>query len=486
MPDLKLFKEGDLNEQMKLIENHGLELADRYFSEFLADTGDKKLDLNTRTRSMAAILMANTARASQIPLDKVEDYFEASFETGDIAAYNKYAFPLVRAILPQLAVMDLCSVQPMLGPTSQIFYLKFLYAQTRGNTTANTELWSTVRRNYTSSTIESEVLVASAPATTATYVGSLGHRPVTANTVSITDGTIILTDNGSGTLSDGGSSTGSINYTTGQYTVTFSTAPTTGVAITATYDINLESNPDIANIKVQLTSSTVTAKTRKLKADWSAEASQDLLALHGLSAALEITGAMASELAFEIDIDVIRKIEAYALNAYTDTTARASLSPVISGSDYYAWDKTPPTGVPYVDHKTEFFDVLNRHANYIFQLTGRARPTWVVLASDMLDIVQSQDGWDPAPVTLAYGVYYAGNLGPYKVYVDPTMTSNSFLMGYNGPSFLHAGYVYAPYVPIYWTPTVELEDSVIRKGAMTRSGTSAVNPFFIKNRIKRS
>jgi len=64
------------------------------------------------------------------------------------------------------------------------------------------------------------------------YTGTLAEYPVRAGDLEFTDGTLVITDDGDGTLSGDGS--GTINYTTGAYDITFSGA--TSDAVTASYD----------------------------------------------------------------------------------------------------------------------------------------------------------------------------------------------------------------------------------------------------------
>jgi hypothetical protein len=486
---MNLYSESEALESMHLMENRGLELADRYFKELLEDIpGEKRFDLNDQQRSHAAILMANTARATNIPLDRVESLFQEDLTTGDVAAFNKFAFPIIRTLLPQMAATSLCSVQPMLGPTSQIFYLRYYYDTTKGAITAGTEMFAHRDRYYASSTVYGEG-VGTGNAVLQHFSGVLAHTPIVAGTVSFVYGAVVIYDDGLGSIlsTDGVTVIGTVNYTSGVYGVTMPTVPANLAAITVNYKYASETSTDVGKVKIQLASTAVTADTYKLKSVWSIEAQQDLLAVHGITAAVELTAAIGSEVRFEIDQDIIRSIEAYALNAQTDTAAiAAGLSPVVVGATHYAWDKTPPTGVAWVDHKEQFLDVLNEQANYVFQTTGRARPNWLVVASNLLSLCQGHPSWQRATVDLTYGIYNAGTLGDYMVFVDPDMTSNQFLLGYKGPSFLHAGYVWGPYVPIYWTPTVELADMTVQKGAMSRSGKSAVNNFFVKNVITQS
>jgi hypothetical protein len=57
-------------------------------------------------------------------------------------------------------------------------------------------------------------------------------------------------------------------------------------------------------------------------------------------------------------------------------------------------------------------------------------------------------------------------------YQDPFFRFNQILMGLRGQSYLDAGFVFAPYVPLQMTPTfLDPEDQTYRKGMRTRYAT---------------
>lgn len=73
----------------------------------------------------------------------------------------------------------------------------------------------------------------------ATYTGNLAGSPIVAGTLTLTDGTLTVTDDGSGNLIGNiGAGTNTINYSTGAYDVTFSGVTT---AVTASYTANSSS-----------------------------------------------------------------------------------------------------------------------------------------------------------------------------------------------------------------------------------------------------
>ena len=68
-----------------------------------------------------------------------------------------------------------------------------------------------------------------------TFAFIMAQMPVIVGSLVITDGTETLLDNGDGTLTGDLGGTGTINYNTGNVSVTFNTAPTNHTSITANY-----------------------------------------------------------------------------------------------------------------------------------------------------------------------------------------------------------------------------------------------------------
>src|SRR5262245_3644872 len=100
---------------------------------------DKRLPIHDDiTRAGLAVLLENTKR-----------YFAGLDETTralSIGDFTKYAMPLVRAIFPELVANSLVSVQPMLGPTSLVFYLDFVFGTTKGKVRRGDTAFSSVVR----------------------------------------------------------------------------------------------------------------------------------------------------------------------------------------------------------------------------------------------------------------------------------------------------------------------------------------------------
>lgn len=71
-----------------------------------------------------------------------------------------------------------------------------------------------------------------------TYSGTLGVFPIVPASMSVTDGFENFVDNGAGILTGNLGGTGTINYTTGVFSLTFSAVVPVGVDISSTYESN--------------------------------------------------------------------------------------------------------------------------------------------------------------------------------------------------------------------------------------------------------
>lgn len=423
------------------------------------------------TRELTAVLLEN------------ERQFIANMEEDvkiqSIGSFEKFVFPIVRAVFPNLIAKDIVSVQPMAGPTSLVFYLDAVYGSTKGSVTAGDTMFSARKGHladdqYSSEKVTGETLVTATAAGGNTVIPAstldLGSaRPGTVVISGITTGTDAAwsaTDNGVGTFVMNGagntfSAAPTVDYATGVVsTFTLGTAQKAATPVMVTYYYNSEGSANIPIVDFNLSSVPVSAQPHKLRARWSVEASTNLKALHGMDAEAELVALLAEKIRWDIDRRII-----------TDLFTIASAGSV-------SWNKPAPAAVSYNDHKQTFIDALIEASNLIFRATRRGTGNFVVCGTNVANVVESLYGFRPQAVA-GNGVVFIGTLqGRWSIYKDPYMDADTFLVGWKGNSFLEAGYVFAPYVPLYTTPTYVLDDMLNRKGMMSQYGVKAINGDF--------
>jgi hypothetical protein len=236
---------------------------------------------------------------------------------------------------------------------------------------------------------------------------------------------------------------------------------------------------DIPTIDVQLRSDSVTAKTRKLKAQWTPEFAQDLNAYHSIDAEAELTSILSEYISMEIDLEILDMLIADAdtteyWNARVGVDFEGATDGGAAGSLYYtkmSWFQT--LGIK-----------LQKVSNLIHQKTLRGGANFMVVSPKVSTILESIPGFAADSIgdknKYAMGVQKIGSVNSrFTVYKNPYMTENVILMGYKGNQFLETGAVFAPYIPLMMTPLVYDPASFTpRKGIMTRYAKKMVRPDF--------
>ncbi len=427
-------------------------------------------------RSATAVLLENQRLINEVSTD-----------TGDIAQFKRISIPLVRRIYPQLIANKIVSVQPLLGPTGLVYYLRFRYSSNKGATrgadnnggfpgddanslmqradgTGNLDVF------YTHQFVENETTSTDPGGdTTATYK-PLEHTPILGGTVTGTvyDGstavqTFSVASDGTFTFTAIGSpaayavvSGSSLNLNTGEMVLEWNTDPGANHVVMS-YEYNMECQGDLPEINLVIESEEIAAKTRKLKAVWSYEAQQDLRSQHNLDAEAELTAVLAQEINLEIDREVL-----------TDLRNNAGT--------IAAWDFNTSLGETIKEKYESLFVKIVEVSAVIHRKTLRGGANWLVTSPEVASIFETATaGFAPAPsetFTSSLGIQYVGTVNNrWRLYKDPLFPTNQILLGYKGDSYMDSGYFYCPYVPLTQTPVVlDPESFCPRKGILTRYG----------------
>src|SRR6056300_1428827 len=121
---------------------------------------------------------------------------------------------------------------------------------------------------------------------------------------------------GSGSSAQSGTNPSVLNDSpAGAYTTS------TGMATATAEALGDSSNNAFAEMAFSIEKSTVTARSRALKAEYTMELAQDLKAIHGLDAETELANILSAEILAEINREVVRTIyEKAKKGANTNTT----------------------------------------------------------------------------------------------------------------------------------------------------------------------
>jgi hypothetical protein len=223
----------------------------------------------------------------------------------------------------------------------------------------------------------------------------------------------------------------------------------------------------------------VTAKTRALKAEYSIELAQDMKSVHGLDAEGELSNILSAEILTEINREVVRTVYRTAYPGAAVGTATAGTFDLDVDSNG-RWSVEKFKGLLFQ---------IEREANAVGQLTRRGRANFIITSADVASALAMAGVLDYTPALNGNNslnvddtsTTFAGVLnGKYKVYVDPYAANISanqyFVVGYKGQSAFDAGLFYCPYVPLQMVRAVDPNSFQPKIGFKTRYGLVA-NPF---------
>jgi len=368
-----------------------------------------------------------------------EEKQQRSFDISEAAAnvtgsgidnFDPVLISLVRRAMPNLIAYDIAGVQPMSGPTGLIFAMKSRYS-TQGGTEA---LFDEADTDFS---------------------GTGTHQADPTGLAGVVDAD---TDGSIADTADVVSTFGS-----GLPTATAEARGTSGGAGAA-----------FAEMAFSIEKSTVTAKSRALKAEYTMELAQDLKAIHGLDAEGELANILSAEILAEINREVVRTILTKAkIGALQSSTAVSGIFDVGTDSDG-RWMAEKFKGLVMQ---------LEREANVIAKETRRGKGNFVLCSSDVASALAASGVMDYTPALSTglnvddTGNTFAGVLnGRLKVYIDPYSTVDFACVGYRGSNPYDAGMFYCPYVPLTMVKAVGETDFQPRIGFKTRYGM-VTNPF---------
>jgi len=218
-------------------------------------------------------------------------------------------------------------------------------------------------------------------------------------------------------------------------------------------------------LSLEVVSQAVEARTQRLSAGWSIEATEDVTKIHGINIEAEMIQALAHEIAFEMN------------NEYINIMRRVGIEQKvkINGDDFAITIR------------------INQACSAIAQTTRRGAGNWIVISPTMLARIQAAVAgkgiYETAKDEPKTGsVLLAGVLNSsIKVYVDMYSPDDQILVGYKGNNGeTDTGIAYCPYVPVMSSGVVinpHTFEPVV--SMMTRNGVSTdeVSQNFYRNII---
>ena len=386
-------------------------------------------------------------------------------ETGGLAGFDPILIGLIRRSMPNLMAYDICGVQPMSGPTGLIFAMKSQYQEQGSALRGGPEaLFNEPDPNFSATSPASATN--GIPDYNIDYTNDAGDNLSPLGTVqSQTPGNL---EANPGLLNDGGVYEGGASGVRG---IERDVAETLGAAGTLFNEMSFS---------IEKTS--VFARTRALKAEYTLELAQDLRAIHGLDAEGELSNLLSSEILAEINREVVRTVYTIAKPGAQNNVATAGLFDLDVDSNG-RWSVEKWKGLMFQ---------MERDANAIAQETRRGKGNFMITSADvasamaMAGVLDYSSGLNGAGGPGIGEVDDTGNLrvgtmnGRIAVYIDPYSANISdthyYVMGYKGANAYDAGLFYCPYVPLQQLRSIDPNTFQPKIAFKTRYGMVS-NPF---------
>jgi hypothetical protein len=399
-------------------------------------------------RAVTAKLLENTEvaireqNAQGGSLTEAGEVGGASAGVGTVGTgFDPILISMVRRAMPNLIAYDIAGVQPMQAPTGLIFAMKAQKGVSGSGGVVSP-----------GGLTDNEILFGEAD----TAFSAEGTTPTSNSPFNLG------IDDGANTK----------NFSPGDAATNAAYSPVGGRLTSAA-----EFDTSFPQVGFSIERTTVTAKTRQLKADYSMELAQDLKAVHGLDAESELANILSGEILAEINREVIRKIVTSAkigLENINESYGTASgVFDLVADAD----------GRWMVEKFKSLIFQLEVEANAIAKATRRGKGNFVLCSSNIASALAAAGQLDYTPALSANlnvddtGNTFAGVLnGRMKVYVDPYATVDYACVGYRGTNPFDAGMFYAPYVPLTMVRAVD-EDTFQPKIAFKTRYGMAHNPF---------
>ena len=238
---------------------------------------------------------------------------------------------------------------------------------------------------------------------------------------------------------------------------------------------DLEEDSNIAEVTVDFDFVTVDVSTRKLRANFTPEVQADVNVFQSIDIEAELTALISETVSSEIDREILRDLRrgcSWKLRwNYAGYDAMIAMGTAV--------------GITRKDYNQELITKINQISAVIQKSTLRGGASWVVVSPEISAIFNDLEYFhvtnaEASETKYSMGIEKIGSIqGRYTVYVDTYAPANTVLIGHKGDGIFHAGYIYAPYVPLMLVPRmVNPNNYSTILGCMTRYAKKMVNNRF--------
>lgn len=341
--------------------------------------------------------------------------------------------PAIRRAFPNLIAHEIVGVQPMNGPVGFAFALRALYGRGNGTIPTGSELGYNYVDVAHSGASGANSLTGTALEAWQSFAGVASGLPVSAPDSVTQPGPDVYSPDGTG-------------------------------ADTADSEWwNFTSNMPMVSFKMLKT--TITAKTRKLGANWSMELEEDMAAQQGI----DVRGEFVNITSYEVQQAIDRQILAEIIKSALVLSNVSSWTPVTADGR----NQQERIGTLYTEMIRRANDVAIKcrrgAANFCFA-SPNVCSLFAATAFNPLSMVGLKA--DEKGLLTQNGVAKVGTFvnGGITLYRDTLAMGNYMVLGFKGQTSYDSGIIYCPYIPLQLKEVIGTDDLNPRMMIRTRYG----------------
>jgi hypothetical protein len=395
-----------------------------------------------------------------------QSFTESQGTLGSLGAIPQIALDVITASVGASVLPLLASIQPMAEEHGIVYYKSIKAMQADGGYNNGDIITSPLQRdnvgNGTLGANRQLVQLGSATVSgTLTYSGTIPSVPLrpyrmTFNVTGVGAGQ----DDGNGNILGFGYS-GTINYTSGAWSITFASNPGNGKLIQSIYDIDVDGTSQIDLIQGSLLTKDIRAQIWALSANVGAFANFAFSQRFGRSAIDEVAADLTNE--------ITRTLNTAAINAILGN---------IPVGAYDTWNPKPAAGLSYAEQKLTFIDGIAAAEARLHFNSGASTANRYIAGKSAAAILRGMPDFQLAPDAAAVSVGLYGFYDGIPVVRATTVVPDNYLVLLsNSGNYFNAPLAYAPFMPLMVTNTVQSPSNPFKTttAAATWAGLAALN-----------
>jgi hypothetical protein len=408
-------------------------------------------------------------------LDQFQQYrafTEANASIGSLGKLPQVALDVITAAAADSIVPLLASVQPMAEEHGIAYFRNVVAANAGGGYTAGQVISDPMTRDN-----PGDGTFGSARRTSVTdlvdgqaeYVVQLNTQVRPYQTEILVDTYGMGKDDGQGNIAGFGIQ-GSVDYATGKVTVkvlqTVADATTQSKKLRVTYNLDVDALEEIDRIQSTLSTVDVVAQITALSSDIGAFTNFAFTQRFGRSATDEVAQDLTNELTRLLNTRAVKEIAGSYKQVGTPLT----------------WSIKPPSGVSYAEHKLTFVDAIASAEAQLHAASGVNGANRYIVGNGAAAVLRGMPDFEVASdaATTSVGLYGYYD-GIPVIRATGVVADDDMYFVANSGNYFNAPLVYAPYMPLMITSTIQDSRNPFRSrtAAGEWSAMKAVNPNLV-------